>query len=501
MKVLLIDAGSNREELNEPYGIESLSGNLEAIMRDVTVDLVWLSLNPINLDILHKYDVIGISAKLGSFSNVENLLSNLETKRKLHRVIIGGPLSTFGYQEILDRYDDIICVRGEGETSLLKFCQAIYSNNLSDNSLQGIPNLAYIKNGNIIETKRICEELETLVKPNRFFVNELCAKGGIIRIEGSRGCAYSDCSFCSVCEHYGYHGWRPFPIEFIIDQLIILSELGCKSPYFTDEDFFGGDFDRSKKLALRIIEEKEKNRINPEMNFFFDARINDILHKKGYEILRLWKKAGLRELFIGLESGVQKQLRRYGKPASPNKNAKAIQIIKDLDIQLDTGYILFDPEMSFDELIENVRYIELINLSKHDSRSLKTMRAQPFTKLTEKYFAKNIITGALNIDLLFYPLKYIDEKVFNASILYNEWESGLMKEIYIIQAQSRGEVISESYRENLKIQLSKLREIDFFVLKVIIDKVNGIILETAMYEIFSEKRKEKEYLIRDINCI
>ena len=498
IKVLLIDAGSNREELNEPYGIASLAGNLEAVLENITVDLAWLLLNPINLEILHEYDVIGISAKLGSLSKVENLLSNLETKRKSHRVIVGGPLSTFGYQELLKKYDDIICVRGEGETSLLKFCQAIYYNGLSDNNLQDIPNLAYIKNGNVIETERICENLEKLAKPNRFFVKELCAKGGIVRIEGSRGCAYSDCSFCSIREHYAYHGWRPFPIEFIIDQLIILSELGCKSPYFTDEDFFGGDFNRSKELAIRIIEEKEKNRINPEMNFFFDARINDVLHKKGYETLQLWKKAGLRELFIGLESGVQKQLRRYGKPASPNKNAKAIQVVKDLGIQLDTGYILFDPEMSFDELIENVRYIELINLSKLDSRSLKTMRAQPFTELTKRYFANDFIIGSLNIDLLFYPLKYTDEKVFNVLRLYNEWESDLMKDIYAIQAKSRGEVSSESYRENLKVQLSKLREMDFFALKVIIDKVRGKLSEIEMYNILSEKKSEKKSLITDM---
>ena len=496
MKVLLIDAGSDREELNEPYGIESLAGNIEAIIKNVTVDLTWLLLDPINLEILHEYDIIGISAKLGSLPSVELLLSNLQDKRKLRRVIIGGPLSTFGFQELLKKYDDIICVRGEGETALIKLCELVNTNSSFDLHLKNIPNLAYIENGVIIENKRIYENLDILAKPDRRFVKELCDKGGIIRIENSRGCAYSRCSFCSVCEHYGYKGWRPFPIEFIINQLIILSNFGCKSPYFTDEDFFGGDYERSRKLALRIIEGKRKNVINKNMNFFFSARINDILHEEGYETLRLWKKAGLREIFVGLESGVKKQLQRYGKEASPDKNAQAIRIIKDLRLELDSGYILFDPEMSFNELVENVRYIESMNLSKNDSQSLKTVRAQPFTKLTNRYFANDIIIGELDVNLLFYPTRYKDEKIFNVLKAYTEWEIGSENDIYIMQANSRGEVLSESYRERLKTQLSKLRKIDFFVLKTIVRNVNGIISEAKMKKVLSEKRIEKESLIK-----
>lgn len=498
MKVLLIDAGSNRKELNEPYGIESLAGNLESIMKNVIVDLIWLLLEPINLEIMQEYNLIGISAKLGSLSNVEKLLLSLHDKRKTNQVIVGGPLSTFGYQELLKKYDDIICVRGEGETSLLKFCQMICENASFDKRLHDIPNLAYIRNGNVILTERIHEDLEKLAKPKRQYVKKLCEKGGIVRIESSRGCSWSRCNFCSVCENYGYKGWRPYPIEVIIDQLMTLSDLGCKSPYFNDEDFFGGNYVRSKKLASRIIDEKRKNKINPDMNFFFSARINDILHKDGHDALILWKEAGLRELFIGIESGVKRQLQRYGKDATPDKNTRVIKILNHLNIQIDIGYILFDPEMSFDELVENIKYIESVNLSKHDSRSLKKVRAQPFTELTKKYFKRGIINGELVLDYLFYPIKYKDERVINVLKMYNEWENNLKNDIYNIQTKSRGEVPSEAYRENLKIQLSKLREIDFLAFKTIIDKVNGTISEKIMYKVLSEKTIEKEYLIKKL---
>jgi radical SAM superfamily enzyme YgiQ (UPF0313 family) len=495
MNILLYDLGSNRKELNEPYGIESIAGNLKQEIKDVNIDFKWELLEPFDLNsISNNYDIIGISAKLGTLDALEKVVSFFTVERKSKRLIVGGPLSTFGYPQLLKKYDDLICVRGEGETSFVEICKEYKRGNWNADSIKNISNLAFKVENRIILTFRKVEELSQLNPPFRHYLNDIIKRKGIIRIENSRGCSWSNCDFCSVSEHYGIKCWRPFPIDFIINQMKELSDKGCLSPYFTDEDFFGGDYKRGILLAEAIIEEKKKGTINTAMNFFFCVRINDVLDKEGVHAIKKWKEAGLRELFVGLESGVQKQLKRYGKPATPIRNAEVIHILKELNIQLDIGYILFDPEMNFEELVENIQYIRMEKLSRHDSRSLKKIRAQPFTKTTQRYINKNIINGDLNLNLLFYPLAYEDEKVFHIMNLFSEWESKLSDKVYILQSECRGEVDSEKNRILRKNELSKIREFDYEVLLRILDYVIGKVDYSALIQ-FQEETIERKIKI------
>jgi radical SAM superfamily enzyme YgiQ (UPF0313 family) len=499
LKVLLIDLGSNRDELNEPLGIESIAGTLSNNIKHIQIDFRWGQIESLEVyNIKNQYNIIGISAKLGTFEQLITILNILERERNDNKVVIGGPLATFGYIELINLFNDIICIRGEGESSFLNICQKlIIVKDTKQIDFLSIPNIAIKKNGTIQSTPRSIIDLNTINHPFRYYLHETIQQKGIVRIESSRGCSWSKCAFCSVCEHYGSKKWRPFPIDFIIKELEILSTAGCLSPYFTDEDFFGGDYLRSEKLANEIIEAKKRKKINPNMSFFFSSRINDLLHPQGTNLLKLWKKAGLRELFIGLESGVQKQLKRYGKSATPSTNSKVIKKIKSLDIQLDIGYILFEPEMSFNELIENIDYIEQEDLSRHDSRALKLLRAQPFTTLTNYYIKKKIITGSMHVDLLCYPLKYNDIRVSETMNIFYEWESKYKDIVYLIQSTCRGEVPSEKYRLVQKERLSAIRRIDFDVLKRIIDNIKKELSNKELISYITEQEQLKSIIIQD----
>jgi len=493
MRVILIDLGSNRDELNEPLGIELIAGNLLKKMPSWEVRLHWLLIEQFENIIFSKDDIIGISAKIGTYNILEKVLNKLSYIE--YPVIVGGPLATYGNKSLLKKHKSIILVSGEGESSFTDLCQ-LFSNKKKENlyhKLKDIPNLIYFQEENVITTIRRPEKLEQLEHPKRYFIDTLVEEGGIVRVENSRGCSYGKCSFCSVSYQYNCSKWRPFEIEFIIDELKSISEMGCRSPYFTDEDFFGGDYDRAEKLAQKIIEMKKENLINPEMNFFFDLRVNDVIHPKGYHAIKLWKLAGLREVFLGIESGVNSQLNRYKKPVSEDSNLKAISKIKKLNLQLDFGYILFDPEMTFQELKNNIYYLEDIKLSDSDARSIKKMRAQPMTKLTEQYFHNNLINGDLDLQSISYPLRYKDKEVENVKNEFELFEMKFAKDVYLLQAISRGEVENEKVRLNIKQGLAEIRRIDFQYLKLIIKyidrKLSLLEINGTKYEMVEKKQK------------
>ncbi|MCB1194084.1 MAG: hypothetical protein KDK90_26850 [Leptospiraceae bacterium] len=277
-----------------------------------------------------------------------------------------------------------------------------------------------------------------------------------------------------------------------------LSNNGILSPYFTDEDFIGGNFERAILLANEIIIAKNNGLINPKMNFFFDAKITDIINKKSYTVLDLWREAGLREIFVGLESGSKNQLKRYGKTATPDKNFQAIEVLKKLGIQIDTGYILFDPEMNFSELLENIEYIKKINLSHMDARSIKKMRAHPFTKLTENYFNNSIIIGKLNLDLLYYPIQFKDEKVISAMNYFENWEKKYSEQVFDLQAMCRGEVGDENLRIKLKKQLSEIRQIDFELLNYYVKYLQCNSLASDLYDIEKNYEFKKKQILDNL---
>lgn len=88
-------------------------------------------------------------------------------------------------------------------------------------------------------------------------------------------------------------------------------------------------------------------------------------HKgKEYNIkmLKMWKlikQAGADRIFVGVESGCEKQLKRYNKGTVPMQNVIAIRILTAIGMQVRIGFVMFDPLMpDIKELQENIEFLE-----------------------------------------------------------------------------------------------------------------------------------------------
>ena len=134
------------------------------------------------------------------------------------------------------------------------------------------------------------------------------------------------------------------------------------------------------------------------MKFFISIMAADAICEMGKKALAVLKEAGLQEVFLGIESLEKEQLKRYHKKASIDTNKKAIAVIKDLGLYIDSGYILFDPEMSFESLGNSINYIEDLKINQLDSRSLKRLRIQPLTTIYKTLL--NVVVGSLDINNL-----------------------------------------------------------------------------------------------------
>lgn len=496
-KLLLIDLGDVRGELNEPLGIECISSRVIRKGK-IKVDICWYNMMETDsFENLLPYDFIGISMNIGTLYRFEKIYNFLKNSNKKVPLILGGCIPTFAYEQLIKKYDNIICIYGEGEEAFFQLAFS-YAEGLFDidEKLLEIGNLVFKLNNQIMITSQKSLDLDredTTIR-NTYILEYIKKNHGIVRLEGSRGCSWNKCSFCCVNAKYANPSWRGFSIDKIVKELIEISDMGFHAPYFTDEDFFGQEYNRAIELGNRIIDLKAQGKIRKDMNFFISILAADAICEAGKRALIVLKEAGLREVFLGIESLEKEQLKRYNKKANIDTNMKAINFINEIGLNIDSGYILFDPEMSFEALGININYIGRLKLNKFDSRSLKRLRIQPLTAICNKL--EHVIIDELDINNLEYPYEFIDKKVDKVYREYKVWEDEKLDESWKIQSASRGE-IDENLRDKLKLVLSEIRDLDFSILNKIYISVKEDMANIQDSVFMEAQRQRKNQLIQD----
>ena len=417
-------------------------------------------------------------------------------------------MATYATDAVLDQVPEAICVVGEGEEPLTRLVEAWTAAEGHRLTLERmllrdqVPNLVFQHSGANVRTQRSRALLANAAVPVRSMTAAVADRSGILRLEASRGCAWGRCSFCAIPHKYCDDArWEAMPDELVIQQLEHLSAMGIRSPYFTDEDFVGSDPLRTIRLAKSIEDARQSGRISSDMTLYLNLRATTIVSKDkndlpgGATILRALKQAGLREVFVGVESGTREQTRRFTKPVTRAQNLAAIRTLQRLGISLDVGFIMFDPQMTLDELSENLRFIDEAGLRDHDARLTKALRVEPGTSMADDYAQQGLLAGPIDLDSMSFPYRWREPAVAAVHDVFETWEDALMDPVYAIQAATRGEVGSERLRSQLRGSLGLLRTLDLDVLDKLVSAA-GSGLDPAQQDLSPQLRRRDALVSR-----
>lgn len=487
MKVLLYDTGDVRGELNEPIGIELLAAHvLKELKELITVDIKWFNFDGYSFDPL-QYDIIGISIHINGLSVFDNIYKLCCEQRFKGVLVIGNSIPTFAYEQLLEQYPNIICSIGEGEYTFKEIVKGYMSGCFNP---ARIPNLAYLDQGSLVVTERKVFDIEDYLPPLRIFNEQIKSNRGIVRIEASRGCIWNKCNFCGAAHKYNNASWRPINIDIIIEQLIELSEAGLTTIYFCDEDFIGNDRKRFAILVDKISKKMEAGEIAPDMKFFISVKPTDLINQTNFEIIKRFISCGLKDLFVGLESGCDNQLKRYNKCTNVKINSMAVNRINELinkGLTIDIGFIFFDYSMTPDDIEENIRFIESNQLYKLASSLIKPLRIQPFTKT---YIDTAEVHGnEFSTDDLMYRYRFADDIVEQIHATYSELNLETLA--HKIQSVYRREMSSEAERDLSEKNLIMLRFLQFSAIKTIVvhyirNEIDEIQLKSRLNKILAQ---------------
>lgn len=282
-----------------PFGLVSIAMYLRRHKNEVKVIDLMKQKIPEN----YFPDVIGIGGSTPYVKNAIECCKEMRAKFPKAKIILGGP----HFSALPDEgtpYADVVVI-GPGEKAFLEICK----NGVTTPIVYG----EYIDN------------LDDIPMPEIDLL-DLLYKGRVSRLHvvGQRGCPFN-CTFCA--EHS--HKIRSHSTKYFVDYLQIVSEI-YHNDIFISDDIFCIDKERTTEICELIIKRK------------LDLRLNIFGHINLFnpELFQLMKKAGVKKINYGIESGNNEILKSINKHFTIEKAEKVIKETKGMGFNVSLDYMV-----------------------------------------------------------------------------------------------------------------------------------------------------------------
>jgi radical SAM superfamily enzyme YgiQ (UPF0313 family) len=343
-----------------------------------------------------KPHIIGLTGYSNQLLRVKELARIAKADNPSVFVVVGGIHATISPVEYA--VDDIdIIVRGEGGTTFgellrrfkqgasLFFGQVALSRHDPD-FLQKASSLP----PEYPDVSAIPLPRRDLVQRSRYFSAWTASEGKkldtmfprIASIRTSYGCKFT-CSFCVVHHIMGKQYLERSP-ESVVNEIESIKE---EHIYFVDDETFLNE-DRMTEIANLLLERGIKKK------YVSWARADTIVRRP--DLFRLWKKAGLSIVYVGLEAMDEARLKNYKKRTTVDINKKAVSLLREIGIMLHAS-LMVDPGFSVEDFRSVEKAIKDIGPAEV---SFTVFSPSPGTELWHKHKAEFICDPYLFYDCM-----------------------------------------------------------------------------------------------------
>lgn len=330
----------------------------------------------------------------------------IKCANKHSKIVICHSLVNSLYKDLLNEIPQIdIAVLGEYEVTLVELADLI----LNGKEITSCRGIAFKEDGEIyVNSPRPLANIDKLPFPNRNFDYQ---GSRFFHIYGSRGCE----GFCTFCDRnclYSnncgrYVRWRS--IESIISEIDYLVEnYQCKFICFSDPTFVSSNdaVDRLNELYDALSKK------NYWIQFTFNIRAEQI-NESVIKSLKKLKKYGLGNIFIGIESFNESDLKLYGKRADLHSIKKCVELLKaftdftdDYYVKVEYGFINFNPYSTIAGLRNNIQSFKDLRLNLNPYIIASKLTANSLTSISAKIDLDRLFPFRLGLLPLCDALKY-----------------------------------------------------------------------------------------------
>lgn len=326
-------------------------------------------------------DLVGITSETNKVHQALKVAKEAKERFGLP-VLMGGYHATFLDEEVLRSGWVDWVIRGEGEIPMSQFLEAL--DKKSD--LTTVPGLSFLHQGKLVRTPQTTppEDLDALPLPARELLP--LSKYWMTQVEGepavnvltSRGCPFS-CSFCASSQFSG-RKWRSRSPENIFQEIEkIYFDLGYRGIAFVDDNFT-----LSPERVERLCSKIEQNRL--KLKWWCFSRADTIVQNES--LVRKMARAGLRMVYLGVESVEKSILDEYKKKLSAEVARKAINILRKYNVKSWASFILGSIRDTRETILRTVEFAK--NLAP-DLVQFSVLTPFPGTEIYEKFLKEGRI--------------------------------------------------------------------------------------------------------------
>jgi anaerobic magnesium-protoporphyrin IX monomethyl ester cyclase len=392
MRVLLIAMPDTVSALDQVMrvpnlGLCSIAGNLEGCDVKI-VDLVFHNhhMGRLLQRLMEEFkpQIVGLSAMSFQFASACQVSRVCRVMKPDVEIALGGYHASLMYQEIASGakaglFDFLI--RGEGEATFQCLIQEMISGR---SDFRGIPGLSFRRNGKFHHnTSPSLIDLDTLKLPDRdcrILDGARFLGHRFDCVETSRGCTMR-CRFCSITRMYG-RSIRKFALNRVIAELKQLKHKGIEGVFFVDDNITL-DIPRLKQLCTLIIEENLNT-----MSYAIQASVPGIASDP--ELADLLGSAGFRWVFLGIESGISRNLESMGKAGVLDNTKRAVSLLQKQGICVFGGFILGHPDDTWQDIQSTFRFALDLGI---DQPIMQCLTPYPKTETREQLLKRDLITN------------------------------------------------------------------------------------------------------------
>lgn len=333
-------------------GLDQLTGYLRE--KGFSVDIKYFSNKALETEILnsisYNYDVFGFSVNSSNYSKCCNLAKEIKNTNNNSVIVFGGGYPTRYYKETLNEnsaVDYIIIGDGEEPTESLFKALCEGKKEVSHSS---------IATHNDMTDKKDNLNKDILYLPAfDYYENDTKARNSrkVHCIQIKNNVCTGNCSFCN--ERHGEIKYKS--IDSIINEIkIVHTKYGVKKIFFTDDNILDPNNTYAKEHLKELCLNIEKLDFKIAFQCYIKAiSLNDTQEDR--YLLRLMKKVGFVEVFIGLESGNQQDLNLYNKHTTVEDNYQIISLLKESELIPIIGFISFNPYTTLQQITENFEFL------------------------------------------------------------------------------------------------------------------------------------------------
>jgi anaerobic magnesium-protoporphyrin IX monomethyl ester cyclase len=334
--------GSSRDALYMPLSLLAVGSTLkvkhiEVVIIDGQVARDW------RVQLEHEIAdacYLGVSALTGpSIQPAMEAIAIARRSRAELPIVWGGYHATLAYRSILLEGLADFVVLGPGEHAAVHLTDVLAEKSSSPPRERNVscPNVAQLHAGEVKldRAARRPAQWRELPPPLDYELINVQAyfevRPRTLHYVSSYGCPHA-CTFCAEPEHSG-RIWQALPPERVADELLSLwrryepDRIGIMDPNFSS----------SPRRVLAIAE--LLRRAGFPLDICCDMRATDVLRLAQLVDLRKLRDAGFTEIYIGLETGSDRQLQRLRKSLTADEAFEACRLLASAGIRTITSFM------------------------------------------------------------------------------------------------------------------------------------------------------------------